>query len=99
MSEDYEADEGPSLPLPGLRAKKEEVEDFTFDEPCLKKQKTTGSSSGHPTALPPSEAHALRNELNMNWDLIEVMCLCGLLLCCMCSKLFVLCVLNKTTNS
>uniref|UniRef100_A0A7N5ZXE2 S1 motif domain-containing protein n=1 Tax=Anabas testudineus TaxID=64144 RepID=A0A7N5ZXE2_ANATE len=73
VSEDYEADEGPSLPLPGLRAKKEEVEDFTFDEPCLKKQKTTGSSSGHPTALPPSEAHALRNELNMNWDLIEVL--------------------------
>uniref|UniRef100_A0A7N6ACC1 S1 RNA-binding domain-containing protein 1 n=1 Tax=Anabas testudineus TaxID=64144 RepID=A0A7N6ACC1_ANATE len=55
------------------KEEKEEVEDFTFDEPCLKKQKTTGSSSGHPTALPPSEAHALRNELNMNWDLIEVL--------------------------
>ncbi|KAF3708044.1 S1 RNA-binding domain-containing protein 1 [Channa argus] len=70
----HEADEGPSIALAGLRPKKEEVdEDFTFDEPCLKKQKTSGTCSGHPTALALSGAQALRNELNMNWDLIEVL--------------------------
>lgn len=70
----HEADEGPSLAFAGLRPKKEEVdEDFTFDEPCLKKQKTCGTYLGHPTALPTSEAQALRNELSMNWDLIEVL--------------------------
>uniref|UniRef100_A0A8C9YW61 S1 RNA binding domain 1 n=1 Tax=Sander lucioperca TaxID=283035 RepID=A0A8C9YW61_SANLU len=67
------AGEGSSLA--GLKAKKEEVEeeDFTFDEPCQKKQKTSGACLGQPTALPSSEAHTLRNELNMNWDLIELL--------------------------
>ncbi|XP_061600785.1 S1 RNA-binding domain-containing protein 1 [Cololabis saira] len=57
------------------RVKKEEGpdEDFTFDEPCLKKLKTSGSCQGQPTALPPSLAHSLRNDLNMNWDLIQVL--------------------------
>lgn len=69
-----EANEAPSLALAGLRAKKEEVEeDFTFEEPCLKKQKTSDNSLGHPIALPSSETQALRTELNMNWDLIEVL--------------------------
>lgn len=77
MSEAHQVDrwagEGSSLPV--LRAKKEEVEeeDFTFDEPCPKKQKTSGACLGQPTALPSSESQALRNELNMNWDLIEVL--------------------------
>uniref|UniRef100_A0A669DVT5 S1 RNA binding domain 1 n=1 Tax=Oreochromis niloticus TaxID=8128 RepID=A0A669DVT5_ORENI len=59
----------------GLGVKKEEVdaEDFTFDEPCLKKQKTSAACMGKPTNLPSSEAQSLRNELNMNWDLIEVL--------------------------
>ena len=67
------ADEGSSLG--GLRAKKEEVEDedFTYDEPCLKKQKTSGASPGRPTALPHAVAQALRNELNMNWKVQEVL--------------------------
>lgn len=74
MSEAYEADEGPSLAIAGLRAKKEEEEeDFTFEGPCLKKQKTGDPFLGHPIALPSSKAQALRNELNMNWDLIEVL--------------------------
>lgn len=66
------AGEGSSLA--GLKAKKEEVEeDFTFDMPCVKKQKTTGACMRQPTALPSSQAQALRNELDMSWDLIEVL--------------------------
>ena len=83
VSEAHEADrwanEGSSLA--GCRVKKEEVEeeDFTFDEPCLKKQKTSGACLGKPTTLRSSEAEALRNELNMNWELTEV--LLGFLVC------------------
>uniref|UniRef100_A0A4W6F932 S1 RNA binding domain 1 n=1 Tax=Lates calcarifer TaxID=8187 RepID=A0A4W6F932_LATCA len=73
----HEADgwAGEGSSLAGFRAKKEEVEeeDFTFDEPSLKKQKTSGACLGQPTALPSSEAQALRNELNMCWDLTEVL--------------------------
>ena len=60
---------------PPLTAKKEEgkEEDFTFEEPCQKKQKTSGVCQGHPTALPSSGAQALMNELNMNWDLFKVL--------------------------
>uniref|UniRef100_A0A667XYW5 S1 RNA binding domain 1 n=1 Tax=Myripristis murdjan TaxID=586833 RepID=A0A667XYW5_9TELE len=65
------ADEGSSVS--GLGVKKEEMEDFTFDEPCLKKQKTCGALLGKPAVLPSSEAQALRNELNMNWDVIELL--------------------------
>ncbi|XP_033955929.1 S1 RNA-binding domain-containing protein 1 [Pseudochaenichthys georgianus] len=68
---DMWAGEGSSLA--GLIAKKEEVEDFTFDEPCLKKQKTGGAFLAQPSALPSSTANALMNELNMNWDFIEVL--------------------------
>ncbi|XP_062286308.1 S1 RNA-binding domain-containing protein 1 [Scomber scombrus] len=73
VSEAHQADrwagEGSSV------VKKEEMveEDFTFGEPCLKKQKTSGACQGQQTALPSSTAHALRNELNMNWDMIEVL--------------------------
>ncbi|XP_016893012.1 S1 RNA-binding domain-containing protein 1 isoform X2 [Cynoglossus semilaevis] len=59
----------------GLTAKKEEMkeEDFTFDEPCLKKQKTAGTCQGKPTTAASSESHALRNELQMNWNLVQVL--------------------------
>ncbi|KAM4607034.1 S1 RNA-binding domain-containing protein 1 [Polymixia lowei] len=57
----------------GCGVKKEEKEDFTFNESYLKKQKTSGAPRGQPTALPPSEAQSLRNDLNMNWDLIELL--------------------------
>uniref|UniRef100_A0A665X217 S1 RNA binding domain 1 n=1 Tax=Echeneis naucrates TaxID=173247 RepID=A0A665X217_ECHNA len=47
--------EGPSLT--GFKTKKEEVEeeDFTFDEPCLKKLKASDGSPGQPTAFPSSQ--------------------------------------------
>lgn len=62
--------------LSGLILKKEEQveeDDFTFDEPCPKKQKTSRFCLGRPAALPSAAAQTLRNELNMNWDLIEVL--------------------------
>ncbi|XP_074501373.1 S1 RNA-binding domain-containing protein 1 [Sebastes fasciatus] len=73
VSDAHQAGEGSSLA--GLQAKKEEVkeEDFTFDEPCQKKQKINGAYVGQPNALPSSEGHALKNELNMNWDLMELL--------------------------
>uniref|UniRef100_A0A7N8YKM4 S1 RNA binding domain 1 n=1 Tax=Mastacembelus armatus TaxID=205130 RepID=A0A7N8YKM4_9TELE len=75
MSESHEAnrwaDEGTSLA--GYTLKKEEEEDFTFDEPCLKKQKTSSACLGHPTSLPSSESQVLRNELNMTWDMMELL--------------------------
>ena len=75
MSEAHQEDRwaGEGSSLAGFRAKKEEVEeDFTFGEPCQKKQKTSGACLGQPAALPSSVAQSLRDELNMNWDLIEV---------------------------
>ena len=66
------AGEGPSHAGFGVKKKEMAEDDFTFDEPCLKMQKTTGTCQRQPTALPPNEAQALRKELNMNWDLIEV---------------------------
>nr|XP_040034791.1 S1 RNA-binding domain-containing protein 1 [Gasterosteus aculeatus aculeatus] len=70
------AGEGSSS-LAGFKPKKEELEeeeeDFTFGELCQTKQKTSGACLGRPTALPSSEAHGLRNELNMNWDLKELL--------------------------
>ncbi|XP_044069334.1 S1 RNA-binding domain-containing protein 1 [Siniperca chuatsi] len=77
VSEAHQADRwtGEGSSLAGFRTKKEEVEeeDFTFDEPCQKKQKTSAASLGQPAALPSSEAQSLRNELSMNWDLIELL--------------------------
>lgn len=73
MSEAHETDEwavaGSSQA--GLQVKKQEAaeEDFTFDEPCLKKQKTC---QGQRATLPESKAQSLKNELNMNWDMAEV---------------------------
>ncbi|XP_041866973.1 S1 RNA-binding domain-containing protein 1 isoform X2 [Melanotaenia boesemani] len=67
------ADEGSSQA--GVRVKKEEGtdDDFTFDEPCLKKLKTSGTCRGQPPVLPPPKEGPLRNELNMNWDLTELL--------------------------
>ncbi|CAL8300330.1 unnamed protein product [Merluccius merluccius] len=56
----------------GLAVKKEEKEDFAFDESYVKRQKTCGAPTGQPSALSSPAARALRNELNMNWDLIEL---------------------------
>uniref|UniRef100_A0A8C5FJK6 S1 RNA binding domain 1 n=1 Tax=Gadus morhua TaxID=8049 RepID=A0A8C5FJK6_GADMO len=57
----------------GMAVKKEENEDFTFDESYVKRQKTSGAPDGQPSALSSPAARALRNELNMNWDLIELL--------------------------
>ncbi|XP_059928858.1 S1 RNA-binding domain-containing protein 1 isoform X2 [Gadus macrocephalus] len=57
----------------GMAGKKEENEDFTFDESYVKRQKTSGAPDGQPSALSSPAARALRNELNMNWDLIELL--------------------------
>uniref|UniRef100_A0ABZ3NPQ3 S1 RNA binding domain 1 n=1 Tax=Gadus morhua TaxID=8049 RepID=A0ABZ3NPQ3_GADMO len=56
-----------------MAVKKEENEDFTFDESYVKRQKTSGAPDGQPSALSSPAARALRNELNMNWDLIELL--------------------------
>ncbi|MED6288610.1 hypothetical protein CHARACLAT_028298, partial [Characodon lateralis] len=59
----------------GLHVKKEEAsqEDFTFDEPGLKKQQTREVCQGQRATLPESTAQSLRNKLNMNWDLVELL--------------------------
>lgn len=64
------AGEGSSQPW--LQPKKEEVEDFTFDEPCQKKQKTSSGCLGRPKASQISGLQALTDKLDMNWDFIEV---------------------------
>ncbi|KAM9848008.1 S1 RNA-binding domain-containing protein 1 [Aulostomus maculatus] len=75
VSDAHQADrwagEGSSQHRHGV--KKEEEEDYTFDEPVLKKQKTGGARQGQPNALPSNKSQALRNELNMNWDPIELL--------------------------
>ncbi|XP_057703658.1 S1 RNA-binding domain-containing protein 1 isoform X1 [Corythoichthys intestinalis] len=59
---------GPSCA--NLTAKKEEEEDdYTFDEPVLKKQKT-----GLQSSVPSKQSQAsMKGEHDMNWDLIEVL--------------------------
>nr|XP_061821469.1 S1 RNA-binding domain-containing protein 1-like [Nerophis lumbriciformis] len=63
------ADEGPSFS--GWTAKKEEeLEDFTYDEPALKKQKTGADSQ---TVLSKKSHVLAKGDLNMNWDTIELL--------------------------
>lgn len=51
--------------------KKEEPEDdFTFDEPAPKKQKTASVPQGKAINL--KSANVLRDELQMNWDPVQV---------------------------
>uniref|UniRef100_A0A8C6TB20 S1 RNA binding domain 1 n=1 Tax=Neogobius melanostomus TaxID=47308 RepID=A0A8C6TB20_9GOBI len=63
------AGEGPSSV--SCFVKKEEEEDFTFEDPCIRKEATSGQQL--PRVLRSPLAKSLRNELNMNWDLIEVL--------------------------
>ncbi|KAK7902085.1 hypothetical protein WMY93_018854 [Mugilogobius chulae] len=60
-------DEGPSSFASSL--KKEEQEDFTFEDPRTMKQTTRQL----PSTLQSPLAKSLKNELNVNWDLIEVL--------------------------
>uniref|UniRef100_A0A8C7S1U0 S1 RNA binding domain 1 n=1 Tax=Oncorhynchus mykiss TaxID=8022 RepID=A0A8C7S1U0_ONCMY len=65
--------EGPSSSHQPYGVKKEEPEeDFAFDEPSLKRQKTSSAPQGRPTRLPTS-GRAFGEDLNMNWDLIQLL--------------------------
>uniref|UniRef100_A0A673X4Z4 S1 RNA-binding domain-containing protein 1 n=1 Tax=Salmo trutta TaxID=8032 RepID=A0A673X4Z4_SALTR len=65
--------EGPSSSHQPYGVKKEEPEeDFTFDEPSLKRQKTSSAPQGRPTRLPTS-GRGFGEDLNMNWDLIQLL--------------------------
>ncbi|XP_023819159.1 S1 RNA-binding domain-containing protein 1 [Oryzias latipes] len=68
-------DEGSSQIHPPVKKENLKEEDFTFDEPCLKKQKTSGACQGQPTARPLLEGQpcSLKNELNMNWNVTELL--------------------------
>lgn len=63
------ADEGPFFV--GQFVKKEEEEDYTFEDPSVRKEVLSGLHL--PRSLQSPLAKSLRNELNMNWDLIQVM--------------------------
>ncbi|XP_020776820.2 S1 RNA-binding domain-containing protein 1 isoform X2 [Boleophthalmus pectinirostris] len=62
-------EEGPSSL--DYSVKKEQQEDFTFEDPCVLKQVISGQQL--PGILRSPLAKSLRNQLNMNWDLIEVL--------------------------
>ncbi|XP_037394204.1 S1 RNA-binding domain-containing protein 1 [Pygocentrus nattereri] len=64
--------EEPSSSKPTSMVKKEEPEDdFTFDEPAQKKQKTITAPQGRPIKL--KSGNSLGDELQMTWDLIKVL--------------------------
>ncbi|XP_036429723.1 S1 RNA-binding domain-containing protein 1 [Colossoma macropomum] len=64
--------EEPSSSKPISMVKKEEPEDdFTFDEPVQKKQKTTSAPQGRPIKL--KSGNSVGDELQMTWDLIKVL--------------------------
>ncbi|XP_072532959.1 S1 RNA-binding domain-containing protein 1 [Salminus brasiliensis] len=64
--------EEPSSSKQLSKVKKEEPEDdFSFDEPVLKKQKTTSAPQGRPIKL--KSGNSLRDELQMNWEPIQVL--------------------------
>ncbi|XP_038607720.1 S1 RNA-binding domain-containing protein 1 [Tachyglossus aculeatus] len=63
-----------SCPGPeGAPVKKEEPEeDFTFDAPAPKKIKTAACPQGQPVR-PPGETGRVAEEVEMNWDLVQVL--------------------------
>uniref|UniRef100_A0A8B9LL15 S1 RNA binding domain 1 n=1 Tax=Astyanax mexicanus TaxID=7994 RepID=A0A8B9LL15_ASTMX len=64
--------EGPSSSKQLSKVKKEEPEDdFNFDEPVQKKQKTMSAPQGRPVKL--KAGNSLRDDLQMNWDPIQVL--------------------------
>ncbi|KAI4888639.1 hypothetical protein NFI96_027067 [Prochilodus magdalenae] len=64
-------DEEPSSSKQFPMMKKEEPEDdFTFDEPVQKKQKTASAPQGRPVKL--KSGNSIGDELQMNWDPIKV---------------------------
>ncbi|KAI7805635.1 S1 RNA-binding domain-containing protein 1 isoform X1 [Triplophysa rosa] len=63
-------DEGPSSSQHPFGVKKEEPEDFTFEEPPQKKQRTD-AHQGRPIKL--KVGNSRLEDLQMNWDLIQVL--------------------------
>lgn len=63
-------DEGPSSSQHLFGVKKEESEDFTFEEPAQKKQRTD-APQGRPIKL--KAGNSRLEDLQMNWDLIQVL--------------------------
>ncbi|XP_058880803.1 S1 RNA-binding domain-containing protein 1 isoform X2 [Acipenser ruthenus] len=65
--------EGPSssYQLPGVK-KEEPEDDFTFDEPALKKMKTAGCPDGKPVKHYKKDNSSL-GDVQMNWDIIQVL--------------------------
>ncbi|XP_037553213.1 S1 RNA-binding domain-containing protein 1 [Nematolebias whitei] len=74
VSEAHKTDEwaaaGSSQAGPPLKKEEATEEDFTFDEPCLKKQKTC---QGQRTTLLEPKVQSLKNEFSMNWDMAELL--------------------------
>ncbi|XP_041107343.1 S1 RNA-binding domain-containing protein 1-like isoform X3 [Polyodon spathula] len=65
--------EGPSSSSQLHDVKKEELEDdFTFDEPALKKMKTAGCPDGKPVKHCKKDNGSL-GDVQMNWDFIQVL--------------------------
>lgn len=58
-----------STQLPVVK-KEEPEDDFNFDEPVQKKRKTTSAPQGKPVNI--KSANTLRDELQMNWDPVQV---------------------------
>ncbi|XP_060781594.1 S1 RNA-binding domain-containing protein 1 isoform X2 [Neoarius graeffei] len=72
FSTDAIAHEEPSSSTQVLMVKKEEpVEDFTFGEPALKKRKTLTAPQGKAVNI--KAAKTLQDELQMNWDPVQVL--------------------------
>lgn len=67
-----ESDETPSTSAPlGTEVKQEKSEeDFTFDEPPLKRIKSATCPQGNPVKHPGSTR--VKEELEMNWDIVQV---------------------------
>ncbi|KAA0717848.1 S1 RNA-binding domain-containing protein 1 [Triplophysa tibetana] len=63
-------DEGPSSSQHPFGVKKEEPEDFTFEEPPQKKQRTD-AHQGRPIKLKVGSSRL--EDLQMNWDLIQIL--------------------------
>uniref|UniRef100_W5UB68 S1 RNA-binding domain-containing protein 1 n=1 Tax=Ictalurus punctatus TaxID=7998 RepID=W5UB68_ICTPU len=59
-----------STQLPVVK-KEEPEDDFNFDEPVQKKRKTTSAPQGKPVNI--KSANTLRDELQMNWDPVQVL--------------------------
>uniref|UniRef100_A0A8C6QUN2 S1 RNA-binding domain-containing protein 1 n=1 Tax=Nannospalax galili TaxID=1026970 RepID=A0A8C6QUN2_NANGA len=56
----------------GVCKKEESEDDFTFDQSPLKRMKTETCPQGQPVKFPVS-AHSIKEEVEMNWDIVQVL--------------------------